>query len=694
MPKWTYLFTVEDVLSENCASESECTDIVHNDTLLQWDSETKRVVAWGTAMWWVPYGLVREMMMHAGNKIRTRLHKSDVSKKYGFHLDVNISLLFGDVNSVTEMCLARLISAWESNLFIAKIPLIFLDSNIFTPGSRACTRRLTHFQQTALEWMQELEEKVGTDLQVKSTIPVPGTNIVYSTKNRAFVNNYRAEFQYVPMCAGILAGYRGTGKSLIVRELVRTPLANRPVPMFPLYEFHSNLIIVPNHLFDQWKTVLCSNPGDAAEVQLVETVPEAAAWRPHTPPPRVVLVSMSAIMAELYKNMKQYEKYAENIVCRRKGNMWKNLVSCTWDRIIVDEFLNYNGTCVALRYLNTHFTWATPRDEINIIESLLEVHTSSGDIGETVVFRRLPIVLPLCSDPPATVSLVATETEQKLHELLGEEDSHWGVYTNHSMDIFTNVPSWKELLDTPRGGTTVEESPPPHNPMQDDSWLQETMQNVNFTFTVNGMTMNIPVDMGEEEEEEEEEEEGDEEEEDEDEEEEDGEERAEETVVPSQCYFDDTVRGIVDGAEVPTCGVCLETECNVVFACGHLMCFVCSVKLVQSQTPKCPHCRYKICKVFNVSGFNSTAVAWIRRFAKKSQKANENVLFIGSVSSGVSYLKAQIDLPCVVHQNEIAGKVQTNVATCVLLDAGATVPITMSNSRGVGIKVIKLRMQF
>lgn len=704
MPKWTYLFTMEDVISESNSSESDSTDIVHNDTLLQWDSETKRIVAWGTAMWWVPYGLLREMMMHAGNKIRTRLHKSE-RMKYGFHLDVNISLLFGDVNSETEMCLARLISTWESNVFIARIPPIFLDSNVFTPGSRVCRlRNLTYFQQTALEWMHELEEKVGTDMQLKSTTPVPGTNIVYSTKKRAFVNNYRPEFQYVSMCAGILAGYRGTGKSLIVRELVRAPLENRPVSMFPMYEFHSNLIIVPDHLFTQWENVLCSNGEDVKGVQLVKTVTDAATWSPDMPPPRVVLASMSAIMSELYKNMKQYEKYTESMVCRRKGNMWKTLVSSTWDRIIVDEFLNHAGMGVALRYMNTHFTWAiqggaTPRDEVNMIESLLDVQTSSGDIGDAVVFRRLPIVLPLCSDTATTVSLVATETEQKLHELLSDEISQCGVYTNHSMDMFTDFSSWKEVLDMPRG-MTIEQPPPPCNPMLDDSWLFDTMHDVNFTFTVNGMAMNIPLDMtggreeeeGEEDEEEEEEDYDD----DEDEDDEDDDDEDDETseVVASQVYFDETVRGFVDGGEIPTCGVCLETECNVIFECGHLMCFVCSVKLVQTQTPRCPHCRYKICNVLHVGGFNSTSVAWIRRFISKSQKADEKVLFIGSVYSGVSYLKSQIDSPCIVLQAEIAGKVQTGVTTCVLLDAGASVPITMSNSRKVGIKVINLRMEF
>jgi hypothetical protein len=702
MPKWKYLLTVEGVISDTSSKQSECTDTIHNDTLLQWDPEMKRIVAWGTSMWWVPHGLIREVMVNAGNNIRTRLHRSPPSTKYGFHLDVNISQLFGGVSNATELSLARMISVWESNVFIAKLPLIFLDSNIFTPGIRACRLKLTQYQQRAVEWMWELEKKAGMDVMVKTGIPVPCTNIVYSVKQRMFTNNYRPDSQCVRMSGGILAGYRGTGKSLIVRDLVRTPLVNRPMPTFPLYDMHSSLVIVPDHLFTQWKDVLCTGGmEEVAGVQMVETMEESAEWVPREPAPRVVLVKFSALMSEIYKNIKQCN-HMEDMVSRRKGTRCKTLVTSTWDRIIVDEFLNHSGTGVALGYMTTHFTWAiqggaTPRDEIDMIVSLFDVDTASGDIIDTVVFKTLPIVLPPGNDRETTVCLTPSENEKQLRELLQEDFAKWGVYTNYNTDMFTKCSTWGEVMDKTRlmhdsVPAVADADEPPPDLMNDDSWLYPD----NFlTFTVNGMDINIPLEADDYDSEGddlsgEEEVEG----------EESGEEESEEEereVVPSMAYFEETVDAIVGGkVHVPTCVVCLETECNTIVRCGHMMCFVCAVRIVQKAEPQCPHCRYKISErdISIVGGvFTSTALSWIRRLIHDS---DDKVVFIGSVVSGVSYLKEQVGAlsSCIVHQSEISGKVDTNVATCVLLDDDATVPITMSNSRGRSINVIKLQMAF
>ena len=164
MPKWTYLLTFDGIISETSSKSSDATDPVPNDTLLMWDSEQKRLVAWGTPMWWVPHSMIRDVIIKSGNDIRPRLYRNPLTSEYGFHLDISTSL-FSNITHDTELALSRMISIWESSMFISHVPPIFIDNSTFSPGSvRTCRLKLTHYQQRALDWMLCLGRRHSTRL--------------------------------------------------------------------------------------------------------------------------------------------------------------------------------------------------------------------------------------------------------------------------------------------------------------------------------------------------------------------------------------------------------------------------------------------------------------------------------------------------------------------------------------------------
>ena len=311
-----------------------------------------------------------------------------------------------------------------------------------------------------------------------------------------------------------------------------------------------------------------------------------------------------------------------------------------------------------------------------MVESLFEVDTTTGDIMDTVLFNSLPIVLPIPVHNDTKVCLTPSDHEQQLHGLF----ENWGVYTNHNTDMFIPCEGWDKVMDMAWTTDVVDDTEiTADNLLQNDSWLRDNVTR-DITFSVDGV--HVTVEVGRENVE------------DEDEEEEGGEDVGYESI---HAYFEEKVDTILGGGEVPNCGVCLESECNAIVRCGHMMCFVCAVKISKTPVPMCPHCRYEIADgdIFTVGvEFTSTAMTWMRGVIDDFRASKETVLFIGSDAPGVSYIKEHIDDPCILHESEVAGKLQTGVSTCVLLDESATVPITMSNSGGRGVNVIRLCMEF
>lgn len=754
MPKWTYLLTFDGIISETSSKSSDATDPVPNDTLLLWDSEQKRLVAWGTPMWWVPHSMIRDVIVKSGNDIRVRLYRSPMSSDYGFHLDISPSL-FSNITHDAELALSRMISIWESNMFISQVPPIFLDNSIprFSPGSvRTCRLKLTSHQQRALDWMLSLESIVDQHMLVKTGIPVPGTDLTFSFRKRLFVKNTDTHFQALKVNSGVLGGFRGTGKSVIIRELLKMPFPFLPSPTCQEYAYRSNLLVVPDHLFEQWKQGLSNFEGG---VELVDTPEVAKQWRVLSTPPRVVLVSLSAIMAEIYTNIQKYQDSMEDYVARRKSLRDRSMISVTWDRVVVDEFLNHTGIPAAVKFISCHFLWAiqggaTPREEGEIIESLYDPETLSGDILSTMVYNKLPLVVPFQPRNETRVYLTANEEESKLRDFLGDSVSEsWGVYTHYDTKMFTKCSSWEEVLALSppvfeKMGDSDSDSDTTTTGFEDDSWLYPNNFNndINVTFTVNGVDVNIPLNGGGDEDDEDDEdyEEGDEEnepmsisnfiqmlanptntnqEEEEEEEDEDDDEEEEleegeivddmeiegeddddevEEVVASQTYFNDQVSRIIQGQSPPTCAICLETECNTIICCGHMLCFVCAARIIHKSDAQCPQCRYKISKrqMFMVGNtFESTSVSWLKREVASFNPRDGCLLIVGDNKVGISHLKKQLpDSVRIVCSGEIAGLVDTNVGKCILLDDSVCIPDTLSNSHNKVVDVVRLSVRF
>ena len=170
----------------------------------------------------------------------------------------------------------------------------------------------------------------------------------------------------------------------------------------------------------------------------------------------------------------------------------------------------------------------------------------------------------------------------------------------------------------------------------------------------------------------------------------------EEEVVASQTYFNDQVSQLIKGHTPPTCAICLETECNTIICCGHMLCFVCAARIIHKPNGQCPQCRYKISKrqIFVVGNtFESTSVSWLKREVASFNPRDGALMIIGDNMAGISYLKKQMPESRIMYSGEIAGLVDTNVSKCILLDDSVCVPDTLSNRSKV-VDVVRLSVRF
>jgi hypothetical protein len=710
MPRWTYVLTIDSILSR--ASESSCEVLettASEGTLLQWDSTTNRISTWGEPFWWVPHALVTAMLSSVGATIRLRLCVSP-DGEYGFHVDMNTSRFFSDIHSAGEVAVCRLFAIWENHVCVSRAIPLLIDRGVFTANTRNCRKQLTPLQRKAVEWMQGREMFAGLDVPVDTGLHVDGTNFMFSFRDNMFVDATHPQNQHIVLNAAALTGHRGTGKSLIIRKVLSSRLGTISQPKFPLYVHHSDLVVVPDHLVQQWKDVL--HPP-----RVITSKEDAQAWRAPAVPETMVLISYSAVVHAVRHNQELFGESILDRIQRRKGSRTRTIASVVWDRVVIDEFLSTPMIPVLLKKLSWSFLWALQggacsRDEVQIVKTLYSPETPFGDIMKHVVYNYLPIVVPIQTLDQSVVNIDASSDEVRLRQSLNSSDN-W-VYPQYNKRAFRVVECWGSVLDAVPEATPDE--PVGLEYTNDDQWLYPHEYFGSMRITINGEEISIlgmegeEYEYGEDEEEEDEEEEDEDEDEDdeddeddeEDDEEEDEEDEEYETmeveeleVVPCENFVKSQVEKLSSG-DIPQCAVCLDRACNTMMSCGHTVCFICAASMTQLQDARCPHCRFRLgeTQLFVVGdAFAHSAVSWLSSAIREARGSSENVFVIGSNREGVASIRSEVGEPCIVHSSELAGKVETNVSHVILLDKSAKVPDMVSHPTQC-LRVTRLHVNF
>lgn len=638
MPKWTYFVTVECILS---AESKRCSNMheVSDGTLLQWDHESRCLSAWGTPLWWYPHDLVASMLTNAGSNVRIRLAVS-AEGLHGFHLDINTARFFDSINASSEVAVCRLVSVYEHNVCCFHAPPVLLDS--ISPNMRKCRQKLTPHQLKAVEWMKSRETFPG-GVSLRTGIPVQGTNLRFSSRDHMFVET--PQNQHIVANAAALTGYRGTGKSIIVRELISTKM--HVFPVATPYVYHSNLVVVPDHLVEQWKGVLgCRVVGDDFELRQPEPV---------------VLISYSTLSRAVRCNQELYPSSIVDHISRRKGIRTRTLVSAMWDRIIVDEFCSSPSMPMLLKHMSSRFLWAlqggtSTRDEMNIVHTLYSPETAFGDILGHVVYNYLPVVVPVQMKDEQVVSVDASGDEMCLLESIGD-GFNW-VYPQYNKDLFHVRDTWDAILEA-----EVDERPV--QLIDTNAWLYPDYYESNtLSVILNGVEISIPID----------------------------EETSEsETSAGEVDDFLNAQVTTLGAGDIPQCVVCLDRMCDAIMGCGHTVCVICAALISRDAAPRCPHCRCGVTKICTVRRFAHAALDWLNATIDLARDNNEKIFVVGSNQLGVSHIRK--DIPCVMHSTDLNGKVETDVTHVITLDDAVIIPATLSHPTQ-HIRVTKLQVKF
>lgn len=642
MPRWTYFITIERILSDTSTSCSESNVHVNDGTPLQWDSTLKRVTTWGSPLWWRPHDLVASMLSSVGSDVRLRL--AVTGNLYGFHIDINTTRFFDNVNSIGEVSVCRILSVWESNACVMERPPLLIDS--VPTNLRKCRRKLTPMQAKALDWMRAREVFSGSAVPLATGVNVKNSNFTFSFRDRMFVDRRVPQTQHVVVNSAALTGYRGTGKSMIVRDLVSKSLNTFLPACFPRYVHHANLIVVPDHLIDQWTDVLESP-------LIITSESDVESWHARSDP--VVLMSYSTMIELVHKNQKAYPMSITDHIARRKGIRDRSIVSVTWDRIIVDEFCTNHKVQLSLKHMSWQFLWVlqggtTTRDEMNIVDTLYTPETAHGEILSYVVYNYFPVVVPLQNREYRVVDVMASPDEVRLMESLGDRTGDW-VYPRYNNDMFSVCDTWEGVLDMPVG-ESVGESVEIYDT---EDWLYpENYPERTMTVSIDGVEITLAVNESSEESSEESED--------------------DEEVVVCEEFLMSQVDKLM-GGEVPQCVVCLDRVCDTIMGCGHTVCFICATSITHSD-PKCPQCRLVLDKVCVVGGtFTHSALVWIANEVEMAAANSEKIIVVGDDQEGVERVRRHI--PCVVHSSDLNGKVESDVAQVIVLDKLVNVPDTI-----------------
>jgi hypothetical protein len=79
------------------------------------------------------------------------------------------------------------------------------------------------------------------------------------------------------------------------------------------------------------------------------------------------------------------------------------------------------------------------------------------------------------------------------------------------------------------------------------------------------------------------------------------------TKMQHQQYLDDKIsktkipEKVVDSPGYPTCGICKKNKLSVVYDCGHLFCYTCTIGIMKNGGVNCPVCSVTTENVVNIT---------------------------------------------------------------------------------------------
>ena len=648
MTGWNYFLTLQSIL-EDCPAQCNLPVTAADGCALRWDPDADRLVAWGTPFWWTPHDLIKNMVVITQPYLRTQLARSVVgnSVEYGLHLEVK-STIVSDIPPDAELALSRVLCVWQDHITRTpcRPPIIDLCGTVFRPGRRACTVRLSDQQQGALDWMVDNEARAGHPRQIGVDIAINDSH-VYSFKHNLFVNSDRAHHQHVHITAGALTGHRGAGKTLIAKHLLEVPVPG--TTMFPDYTYEASLVVVPTHLVKYWA-------GHIVNSVVVDTDAGAASWVREVPP-RPVIVTYEVLAKLVRRTHELYGNFVTASIAKRNKNHHVAIDTVEWSRVIFDELGVFSNSSL-LHDLVAKFKWVfqaniSTLEELTLVRSLYSSATSSVDLVQAVIYNNLSRVTPMQFIVPNTIKVVLDEDEARL-TVAGSVYSKSNVFTPRTCDKWTNLSLLLDDEDEDEDEEEEEEEEVTfHGPewMAPDSMLGPSLINDFAELSRLMLGEDVFDHVGEEEE-----------------------------VPVSDAFFTEQVRSADETAT--DCAVCLDTKCDTMFRCGHMMCYVCVCSVMAADVPRCPHCRYRIDEVFTNRDMKVPTLYMALLDLLRTLPLHETIV-LGCDSEGVAHVRQFIHqhLPAVriMHINETSGRVESDVHSVVFLDPRVPTPATFSH---------------
>jgi len=652
MTRWNYFLTLQSILTD-CPVQCSIPVTASDGCTLRWDPEYERLVAWGTPFWWKPHGLISNMIVATQPYIRTQLSRSVVgtTAEYGLHLLVKSNIM-RDILPEAEIALSRVLYVWQDHItqFYNRPPILDPSGTVFRPGRRECTKRLSHQQQLALNWMLENEAQSGHPRAIMTDIPV--NDHIYSFEHNMFINTDRKHYEHVYIASGALTGHRGAGKTLIAKHLLDVPIPG--TTMFPEYAYESSLIVVPTHLVEYWKSTL-----DNAMV--VGTEIDAKAWVREVPP-RPVITTYDVLSKLIRHTHNLYGNFITSNIAKRNKNHHIAIDTVEWSRVIFDE-LGVFSTSSILNDTSAKFKWVfqggiSTLEELNLVKSMYSSEISSVDLTRMVIYNNLPCVTPFQFEPKLTIKVHLDAFEERLSMGVNSMYSKYNTFTPRICDKWKNLSLSEEDEDSTEDEESCdveEDTFHSSNWMDPDSQLVPLIDDLDqLSRMMLGRGGDVEMDV------EEDSESGD--------------------VQISDEFFTEQVKNADE--KVSVCAVCMDTECDTMFRCGHMICYTCVCPVMDEDVPRCPHCRYRINDVFTTRKERVPTTYTVLLDLLRTLKLDETII-LGCDADGVGRIKQFIHqhLPAAqfMHIDETAGVVRTDVHHVVLLDASALIPVTFSH---------------